>query len=107
VITPLSVTVAPAGPLVVGKTQKVKITLARRGDDKQPVNVKFKKLPAGVSLQQVTLNADQSEMEVELAAAADAAQGNFAELAVTATTKYGGVDLSVDSPNVNLEVKAQ
>jgi hypothetical protein len=106
-ITPLSVAVVPAGPLIVGKTQKVKIALARRGDDKQPVNVKFKKLPAGVSLQQVTVNADQSEMEVELAAAADAAQGNFAELAVTATTKYGGVDLSVDSPNVNLEVKAQ
>jgi len=107
VISPLAVTVTPAGPLIVGKTQKVKIALTRRGEEKQPVDVKFKKLPAGVSLQQVTLNADQSEVDVELAAAADAAQGNFAELAVTATTKYGGVDVTVDSPNVNLEVKAQ
>jgi hypothetical protein len=106
VITPLSVTVAPAGPLVVGQTQKVKITLARRGDAQQPVDVKFKKLPGGVTLQKLTVNSDQSEVEVELAAAADAAVGNFAELAVTATTKYAGLDLSVDSPNVNLEVKA-
>ena len=106
VITPLSVSVAPAGPLVVGQTQKVKITLVRRGEAQQPVDVKFKKLPAGVTLQKLTVNSDQSEVEVELAAAADAAPGNFAELAVTATTKYAGMDLSVDSPNVNLEVKA-
>jgi hypothetical protein len=106
VVTPLSVSIAPAGPLIVGQTQKVKVALVRRGDDRQPVDVKFKKLPAGVSLQKVTVNSDQSEIELELAAAADAAQGVFGELAVTATTKYAGVDVAVDSPNVNLEVKA-
>lgn len=106
VITPLSVAVTPAGPLVVGQAQKVKVALTRRGDDKQPVDVKFKKLPAGVTLQKVTVSSDQSEVEFELAAAADAAKGAFGELAVTATTKYAGVDISVDSPNVTLEVKA-
>ena len=106
VFTPLSVAVAPAGPLVVGQKQKVKVTLTRSGGEPQPVDVAFKKLPAGVTVSKVTLLPNPLEMEFELSAAADAAQGVFAELAVTATTKYAGVDLSVDSANVNLEVKA-
>ncbi len=105
VFTPLSVAIAPAGPLVVGQKQKVKVTLTRTGDP-QPLDVAFKKLPAGVTVSKVTVLPNPSELEIELAAAADAAQGVFAELAVTATTKYAGVDISVDSPNVNLEVKA-
>lgn len=107
IVTPLAAVVAPAGPIVVGQKQKVKVTLVRRGDDKQPVDVKFKKLPAGVTgPEKVTFAPDQNEMEIELSAAADAAQGAFAELAVTATTKYTAVDIAVDSPNVALEVKA-
>ncbi len=105
VVNPLSVAIAPAGPLIVGQKQKVKITLTRAGDP-QPVDVAFKKLPAGVSVSKVTLLPNQNEMEIELAATADAAKGVFAELAVTATTKYAGVDVAADSPNVNLEVKA-
>ena len=104
-LTPLAVTIAPAGPLVVGQKQKVKVTLTRSGDP-QPVDIAFKKLPAGVSVSKLTLLPNQNEIEVELAAAADAAQGVFAELAVTATTKFAGADVSADSPNVNLEVKA-
>jgi hypothetical protein len=106
VVTPLAVAVAPAGPLVVGQKQKVKITLTRRGIDAQPVDIAFKKLPAGVSVSKLTLLPNPNELEVELAAAADAAQGVFAELAVTVTTKFAGTDISADSPNVNLEVKA-
>lgn len=106
VITPLAAVVAPAGPITAGQKQKVKITLTRRGDDKQPVNVKFKKLPPGVTGPETTTFApDQNEMEIELSAAADAAKGNFTELAVTATTKYAGVDVIADSPNVAIETK--
>jgi hypothetical protein len=63
VITPLAVAVAPAGPLVQGQKQKIKLTLTRRGDDKQPVDVKFKALPAGVTgPEKTTLAADQGEV---------------------------------------------
>jgi hypothetical protein len=106
VITPLAAVVVPAGPITAGQKQKVKITLTRRGDDKQPVDVKFKKLPAGVAgPEKSTFAPDQNEMEIELSAAADAAKGNFTELAVTATTKYAGVDVTADSPNVAIETK--
>ncbi|HEX5034749.1 MAG TPA: hypothetical protein VFW62_09730, partial [bacterium] len=106
VITPLAAVVAPAGPITAGQKQKVKITLTRRGDDKQPVDVKFKKLPPGVTApEKTTFAPDQNEMEIELSAASDAAKGNFAELAVTATTKYAGVDVTADSPNVAIETK--
>lgn len=106
VITPLAAVVAPAGPITAGQKQKVKITLTRRGDDKQPVDVKFKKLPAGVTApEKTTFAPDQNEMEIELSAAADAAKGNFTELAVTAITKYAGQDVTIDSPNVAIETK--
>ena len=107
VITPLAVAVAPAGPIVQGQKQKVKLTLTRRGDDKQPVDLKFKALPAGVTApEKTTLAADQNEIEVELSAAADAAVVKFEQLAVTATSKYAGADISVESPAAVLEVKA-
>ena len=106
VITPLAAVVAPAGPITAGQKQKIKITLTRRGDDKQPVDVKFKKLPVGVTgPEKTTFAPDQNEMEIELTAAADAAKGNFTELAVTATTKYAAQDVTIDSPNVAIETK--
>ncbi|MDX1944202.1 MAG: PPC domain-containing protein [Pirellulaceae bacterium] len=107
VINPVAVVIAPAGPLVAGKTQKVKLTLTRLGDDQQPVDVKFKSLPAGVTApENTTLAADQNEVEIELTAAADAAPIKFEQLIAVATGKYAGVDLSVESPAAALEVKA-
>jgi hypothetical protein len=107
VITPLAVAVAPAGPLVQGQKQKIKLTLTRRGDDKQPVDVKFKALPAGVTgPEKTTLAADQGEVEIELSAAADAAPVKFEQLVAVASGKYAGVDLTVECPAATLEVKA-
>jgi len=107
VITPLAVVAAPAGPLVQGQKQKVKLTLTRRGDDKQPVDLKLKALPAGVTApEKTTLAADQNEIDIELSAAADAAPVKFEQLVAVATSKYAGVDLTVESPAVSLEVKA-
>jgi hypothetical protein len=107
VITPLAVAAAPAGPIVQGQKQKIKLTLTRKGDDKQPVDLVFKALPAGVTApEKTTLAADQNEVEVELSAAADAAVVKFEQLAVTATSKYAGTDISVESPAAVLEVKA-
>jgi hypothetical protein len=85
----------------------VKVTLARRGDDKQPVDVKFKALPAGVTApEKTTLAADQNEIEIELTAAADAAVAKFDQLVAVVTSKYAGVDITVESAPVALEVKA-
>jgi hypothetical protein len=107
VITPLAIAAAPAGPLVQGQKQKVKFTITRRGDDKQPVDLKFKSLPAGVTgPEKTTLAADQSEVEIELSAAADAAPVKFDQLVAVATGKYAGVDLTVESAAASLEVKA-
>ncbi len=107
VVTPLAVSIAPAGELIQGQPQKLKVTLVRAGDDKQPVEVKFKKLPTGVTgPESIKLEAEQAELEVELTTAADAPVGKFDDIAVTATTKYAGQDLAVDSPHVSLEVKA-
>ena len=106
VITPLAVATAPAGPLVQGQKQKVKLTLTRRGDDKQPVELKFKSLPASVTApEKTTLAADQNEVEIELTAAADAAPVKFEQLVAVATSKYAGTDITVESPAVTLEVK--
>jgi hypothetical protein len=107
ILSPLAATVTPAGPLVQGKTVKVKLAIVRRGEDKQPVELKFKALPQGVTgPEKIAFTPDQQEMEVELTAAADAPAVKFEQLAVSATTKYAGQDIAVDSPNVALEVKA-
>ena len=107
VITPMAIAIAPAGPLVQGQKQKVKLTLTRRGDDRQPVEVKFKALPVGVTAPEKTaLAADQGEVEVELSAAADAAPVKFEQLIAVATGKYAGVDITVESPPVAIEVTA-
>src|SRR4030095_4665396 len=106
VITPLSIAAAPAGPLVQGQKQQVKLTLPRRGDDKQPVDVKFKSLPAGVTApEKTTLAADQNEVEIELTAAADAAAAKFDQLIAVAASKYAGTDITIESPAASLEVK--
>ena len=105
IVEPLAATIAPAGPLAAGKTQKARISLVRKGDDKQPVTVKFTKLPAGVTADEsYTIAADQHEIEVELTAAADAAVGKFEALTVEAASKYAGQDLSVTSAPAVLEV---
>jgi hypothetical protein len=107
VVTPLAIVAAPAGPIAQGQRQKVKLTLTRKGDDKQPVDLKFKALPAGVTApEKTTLAADQNEVEVELSAAADAAVVKFEQLVAIATTKYGATDITVESPAAVLEVKA-
>ena len=109
IVQPVAVSLAPAGAIVFGNKQKVRIAIARASlggvVDKQPVVVKWKKLPAGVTAPpEVTIPADQDSAVVELVAAADAAAGSFADLAVTATTKFQGKDVAVDSAAVSGEI---
>lgn len=106
VADPVTITLAPAGPLLAGQTQKIKVTVARRGSDPQPIVLKWKSLPPGVTgAESLTLAPDQAELDAELTAAADAAAVSFAGLSLEATTKYAGQDLTVASAPATLEVK--
>ncbi|MCA9202991.1 MAG: hypothetical protein KDA59_08090, partial [Planctomycetales bacterium] len=106
VIDPLTIQIEAAGPLVAGQSQKVKIRLTRAGDDPQPVTLKWTKLPAGVTGDEsMMIAADQSELEVELRAAAEAAAVMFEELTVEAASKFQGKDFKASSQPGKLEVK--
>ena len=85
---PLSITATPAGPITVAQSQKLKISAIRRGADRQPATLTFEGLPAGVTVANVNLAADQDTVEVDIAAAADAAVGAANQLKIKAVSKY-------------------
>ena len=89
------------------KEGKVKVKVIRgAGSAPQPVTLKRKNLPAGVTGDEtITIAADQTELEVELKAAADAKVGKFTGLALDAQTKYADKDVAVASASVALETK--
>lgn len=106
IVDPLAVTVAPAGPIIAGQKQKVKLTVVRRAEDRQAVEVKFKSLPPGVTApEKIALAADQNDVEIELTAAADAAPVMFKELVAVATSTAAGQNVTGESAAVTLEVK--
>jgi hypothetical protein len=88
----------------------VKVSVVRfnpgSGEDKQPITIKWKKLPPGVTAPgDATIAADQTETIVELSAAADAAVGPFDGLTVEALTKFQGADVALESAPAKWEVK--
>lgn len=110
IAAPLTVSVAPAPALVFGNTQKLRISVGRLAvgaqPDRQPVVVKWKKLPPGVTAPtEVTIPADKDSVDVDLTAAADAAAVMIPDLQVTATTKFQGADVSAESPPLVAEIK--
>lgn len=110
VAAPLTVSVGPTGALVFGNTQKLRITASRLAvagqPDRQPIVVKWKKLPPGVTAPtEVTIPADKDFVDVDLVAAADAPAGAIPDLQVTATTKFQGADIAVESAPLAAEVK--
>lgn len=110
IVTPIVATVTPEGPIAPGQKQKVKVAITRfnpgSGEDKQPVTIKWKKLPPGVTAAGDTaIAADQVEAIVELSAAADAAVGPFDGVVVEAVTKFQGADVAIDSAPAKWEVK--
>ena len=107
VVTPLKVELSAPAAVIVGQSQKVKVKVIRgAGSAPQPVTLKWKNLPAGVTGDEtITIAADQTELEVELKAAADAKVGKFTGLALDAQTKYAEKDVAVASASVALETK--
>lgn len=106
--SPLAVSLAPGGVLPAGTKRQLKVAVVRAGEDAQPVVVKLKKLPAGVTAaESVTIAADQTEATFELTAAADAAASKLEDLAVTAVSTFLGKPVTVDSANTTIEVVAK
>jgi len=110
VVNPMALSVGPVPGLVFGNVQKVRVTAARMNTgndaDKQPVIIKWKKLPPGVTgPAETTIAADQSFVDIELTAAADAPAGKIEDLVVTGSTKFQGQDITVESGPISAEVK--
>ena len=107
VVTPLKVELSAPAAVIVGQSQKVKVKVIRGlGSAPQPVTLKWKNLPAGVTGDEtITIAADQTELEVELKAAADAKVGKFTGLALDAQSKYAEKDVTATSAAVALETK--
>jgi hypothetical protein len=105
VVKPLGITLQPAGNLIAGGAQKLKITLARYGEEKPAVNVQLENLPLGVSAPEaITIAEGQNELEIDLNAAADAQIGKVENLTASATTTIMGRTIQAESAPVALEV---
>ncbi len=106
-IDPVSITAEVVGNLVAGKSQKVKVKVVRQGDDPQPLTLKWKSLPSGISSDEaITIPADKSEIEIELRASADIKAGVSEGILLEATHKFKGQDLTTNSAPLKLEIIA-
>jgi len=106
-IDPVAIASEMPGPFSAGGTQKVKIRVTRTGDDPQPITLKWKSLPPGVTADEsITLAADKSEIEIELRAAKYAKAGITDGVLIEATTKFKGQDLTTVSSPLKLEINA-
>jgi hypothetical protein len=82
---PFSLTPSVADPkLVRGGQLKLKVAVQRNPAFAGEVKLTLDKLPAGVSAAEAVIPADQSEIEITLTAAADAAVGAAGEIVVNA-----------------------
>lgn len=102
---PLRVTVnVGEAKLSRGNSTRWKITVERNPALPGAVKLTWKGLPAGVTAPEVELAADQSEVEVEATAAADAAPGEAAEITLTAASgEKGQFQAETRLPKVTVE----
>ncbi|HEX7446748.1 MAG TPA: hypothetical protein VF306_04340, partial [Pirellulales bacterium] len=104
VVRPFEVSVAPAGPVKRGANQKVKLTVARTAAAAGAVTLQLKNLPSGMNAPaEIALAEGQNEIEVGIAAAAEAPLGDVGISAV-ATTKIKEKQVTIESPVVALAV---
>jgi len=105
VIPPLEITLTPAGALPAGGTQKVKVTARFFNDEKPAVTLTWSELPSGVTGPvSISIPAGQTEVEIELAAAGNAALGAALRSVATATTTIAGREVTATAATT-LEVK--
>lgn len=101
---PVDVKVEPS-PLTLkaGQKAKLKVTIARKGDYKGPVDVEVKNLPANVTAPKATIAATATSVEVELSATAAAMPVDKPDVQVTATATAAANQVTT-SPNIVLKI---
>jgi hypothetical protein len=104
---PMTLALTPEAEQVeVGKELKAKVKVERNPALKGEITLAFQNLPKGVTVDAVKIPADQSEVEVVLKVAADAALGAISNLSVKGEATVGKAKLAATSPNVKLTVAA-
>ena len=108
VVDPLSVSIKLEAAIVPGASQKALVTIVRApGSTAEAITLTLAGLPDKVTVPaELTIAADQTELEVEIMAAADAAVAKTDGITVSAKSKYAGKDVSAVSAAIAVEVKA-
>jgi hypothetical protein len=86
VTLPFDLKVEPAPlKLAIGGKAKLKVTASRKGGYQGPIAVELRNLPANVTSGKATIAMSQTSVEIEVAAAANAAVGDKADVNVLGT----------------------
>jgi hypothetical protein len=93
------------GKLVKGGTVKAKVTAERNPAYNGPIVLTFANLPKGVTAAAGTIAEGQTEVEVELTAAADAQVGAVENINVSGEGTASNVKFKETSPNAKLTVE--
>lgn len=91
--------------LKLGQTAAVKVKALRRAGFHDAIQLSMTGLPKGLSLQPVLLNANESEIELSIQAAPNAAKGNVASVVLTGAAEVKGRKLSEQAPSIALNVQ--
>lgn len=103
---PLSIKLDPAGGKIAkGGELILKAIVERNPAFSGPVTVTLQNLPAGVTAAPATIAADQTTVDLKLAAAADAAAATAANLTLKAEAMVGAAKFETTSAAVSLAVE--
>ena len=107
VVDPLSVSIKLETAIAPGASQKALVTIVRApGSAAEIVTLTLAGLPDKVTVPaELTIAADQTELEVEFTAATDAAVAKTDGITISAKSKYAGKDVSAVSAAIAVEVK--
>lgn len=104
-IDPVQLELNFLAPLIVGRESTVRAAILRQGNDPQSVILKPVDLPAGVTApESVTIPADQPHVDFPISLAADARQDVDRPFRVDAQSKYNGVDFSISSDPIQINI---
>ena len=107
IVPPLVVRLVPQGNVPPGGQQKMLVKVFRFEEEKHPVVVRWKEGPPWLLTPvEITIPADQDQLEVVLASVGETAAGTEGNLIAVATSQVAGQPLSVESPPTALRVEA-
>jgi hypothetical protein len=93
-IDPVVPTLKFSRPLIAGRTVEASLSVARQGDDPQPLTVRFASLPAGlhVAPEPIALAANEFQKTVIFTAAADIQPNLVAKIECELVSQFAGVE---------------